>query len=67
MYYSNRVADDLSSFIDTQAKTKLKENPPKFTDEEGDEWEQLIDTEHFRLWRCPVPGSSLYKYKGITK
>ena len=28
-------------------------------------WEKVIDKDHFKVWRKPIPDSYLYEYKGI--
>ncbi|KAL4232371.1 StAR-related lipid transfer protein 7 [Mactra antiquata] len=52
-----RVEDELKAFFDTNS------NELNIHDQHGETWENLVDQENFKLWRCPVKGSSLYKYK----
>ena len=33
-------------------------------DHEGLNWEKVVDHDNFKLWRCPVPNSNLYQYRG---
>jgi hypothetical protein len=28
-------------------------------------WEQIIDKDHFKVWRKPIPNTYLYEYKGL--
>jgi len=56
-YFSTE--EDLKPFLDCQT------SEPTYKDQDGEVWEKIVDKEHFKLWRCPVAGSSLYKYKGI--
>lgn len=51
----NRVADELKVFFDLKTTD--------YHDKQGETWEKILDEDHFKLWRCPVQGSSLYKYK----
>lgn len=37
------------------------ENPEEFRDRP---WELMMEREHFRLWRRPIPGSALFQYRG---
>ncbi|XP_045189953.2 stAR-related lipid transfer protein 7, mitochondrial-like [Mercenaria mercenaria] len=51
----NRAADELKAFFDLKITD--------YHDKQGETWEKVHDEDHFKLWRCPVAGSSLYKYK----
>lgn len=58
-----RVADEIS-YIDP--KPSGKGAPVQLPDHEHlmDGWEKVIDKDHFKLWRKPIPNSYLYQYKG---
>lgn len=51
----NRVGEELKAFFDLKITD--------YHDKQGETWEKVHDEEHFKLWRCPVQGSHLYKYK----
>lgn len=53
------VSDDLATFLNLKTCT----SDAKVVDHEGCEWERVVQNDHFTMWRCPVEGSSLYKYK----
>ncbi|XP_062366604.1 stAR-related lipid transfer protein 7, mitochondrial isoform X1 [Cinclus cinclus] len=38
------------------------ENPEEFREQERP-WELIMEREHFRLWRRPIPGSALFQYR----
>ena len=59
-FFCNRTKNEMKTFIELHAKSA----DWKVEDSDGEVWEKVVDTETFKLWRCPVSGSSLYKYKG---
>ena len=53
------LEEELRPFFDTvQTVDKVYE------DKSGEKWELVVNRDVFKLWRCPLPGTSLYKYKG---
>lgn len=63
---NNRVTDkdvertehELMAFFDCKTISASS-----ICDEQGEVWEKILDKVHFKLWRCPVKGTSLYKYR----
>lgn len=58
------VASDMD-YIDGKAAHRNKSNAAQVTVKEDmlDGWEKVIDRDHFKLWRKPIPNSYLYEYK----
>ena len=52
--------DDMREFWDNHDGS----NDSTIKDHEGHDWEKVVDNGSFKLWRCPVPNSHLYQYKG---
>lgn len=52
-----KVDEDLKPFFECKASEL------KYQDAEGEVWEKVLDINHLKVWRCPVTGTSLYKYK----
>lgn len=50
-----RVEEELKAFFDLKVT--------EYHDTHGEDWEKVLNEDHFKLWRCPVAGSHLYKYK----
>ncbi|XP_058715492.1 stAR-related lipid transfer protein 7, mitochondrial isoform X2 [Poecile atricapillus] len=46
----------------TAQELQQLENPEEFPEREQP-WELIMEREHFRLWRRPIPGSTLFQYR----
>lgn len=62
-----RISDnELKSLVDDMKEVEhIEKDFKQPTDDKGymKSWEQVIDKDHFKVWRKPLPDTSLYQYK----
>lgn len=54
-----------STSFSVSAETHNKKNETEENKSDDNEWEEVITKDDFKLWRKPIPNSSLYQYKSL--